>query len=708
MAGSSGAPHTRFTWCGDAAASGVSSRERVAHVIRRLSMGVHVDVVRTVDSTDGRDRCRARPLDSRSAAARVRRAGRLRRRAQRRRDRAAHRLVARADGERRTARRRASGVVLARPLRDEHRQGADPVPHVATAPHDPRSTRRATSRSCCTRSPAIPPMLLYLDGITNVAQERNENFGRECLELFTMGRDGGYTQNDVVEASRSFTGWVVNIPGRPFARALRGEPWTRGVPPAASRCRHQDTARQDRRVRHGRRARRDPRQPVDGAVRERRSCTASWSGSTPSRKTVDRLAKTFRRDYEIMPLVEAIARDDAFVSDEAVRAKYRTPVEKLVGIVAGDREQTRSFGVVGTAPARARATAAAVGDALRTMSFLPVPASERRWLPEGCAPARAAQPRAHLRPACRRSPTPPTGARVGRRAVRALRDPRRQRPVAQGRRRTSTTRRRGWRSSSPHRSTRSYEHRRTASAERPEAGITRRRFVTGLGVAAGAAVAAGYGLSVWANGDSSTTTTATTRARLTHARRARRPHARRGRARRWQRRALHPRADGRPRVSRACGRRSASPNAIALDDSVGLHPNLAKLAARYQAGQVAIVEGVGYPEPNLSHFASLAYWWARHAGGERQRRLARPLPRRHRGLRRPARRGRHRPGAVAGAARHQLVRDVDHRHHRSPAVGARLGRHARRSRSRHGRSSRPRRPIPRRCSGRCSRRSTSP
>ena len=50
-------------------------------------------------------------------------------------------------------------------------------------------------------------------------------------------------------------------------------------------------------------------------------------------------------------------------------------------------------------------------------------------------------------------------------------------------------------------------------------------------------------------------------------------------------------------------------DAIALDASVGLHPNLARLAARFQAGQVAIVEGVGYPEPNLSHFASLAYWW---------------------------------------------------------------------------------------------------
>src|SRR5206468_489080 len=51
-------------------------------------------------------------------------------------------------------------------------------------------------------------------------------------------------------------------------------------------------------------------------------------------------------------------------------------------------------------------------------------------------------------------------------------------------------------------------------------------------------------------------------------------------------------------------------DAIALDESVGLHPELAKVAARYHDGHVAIVEGVGYPDPDLSHFASLAYWWS--------------------------------------------------------------------------------------------------
>ena len=61
-------------------------------------------------------------------------------------------------------------------------------------------------------------MLLFLDGVTNSVQNRNENFGREVMELFTVGR-GEYTQDDVVAASRAFTGWVVDVPGRPGSRA---------------------------------------------------------------------------------------------------------------------------------------------------------------------------------------------------------------------------------------------------------------------------------------------------------------------------------------------------------------------------------------------------------------------------------------------------------------------------------------------------------
>ncbi len=53
---------------------------------------------------------------------------------------------------------------------------------------------------------------------------------------------------------------------------------------------------------------------------------------------------------------------------------------------------------------------------------------------------------------------------------------------------------------------------------------------------------------------------------------------------------------------------------IDLDGEAGLHPALPSLAARYRDGEVAVVEGVGYPEPDLSHFASLSTWWSGDPG----------------------------------------------------------------------------------------------
>src|SRR2546423_1472890 len=47
---------------------------------------------------------------------------------------------------------------------------------------------------------------------------------------------------------------------------------------------------------------------------------------------------------------------------------------------------------------------------------------------------------------------------------------------------------------------------------------------------------------------------------------------------------------------------------LALTSQLGLHPNLKGLKASWDAGQLAIVQGVGYPNPNLSHFASMSIW----------------------------------------------------------------------------------------------------
>ena len=54
---------------------------------------------------------------------------------------------------------------------------------------------------------ADPAMLVWLDGGTSRREQPNENFAREFLELFTLGR-GAYTEKDIREAARAFTGWV--------------------------------------------------------------------------------------------------------------------------------------------------------------------------------------------------------------------------------------------------------------------------------------------------------------------------------------------------------------------------------------------------------------------------------------------------------------------------------------------------------------------
>ncbi len=57
-----------------------------------------------------------------------------------------------------------------------------------------------------------PAMLQFLNNQQNRKQHPNENFAREVMELFTMGR-GNYTENDIKEAARAFTGWGFNPQG---------------------------------------------------------------------------------------------------------------------------------------------------------------------------------------------------------------------------------------------------------------------------------------------------------------------------------------------------------------------------------------------------------------------------------------------------------------------------------------------------------------
>jgi uncharacterized protein (DUF1800 family) len=54
-----------------------------------------------------------------------------------------------------------------------------------------------------------PAMVIYLDGASNRKGTPNENFAREVMELFTLG-EGNYSEQDIKEAARAFTGWSID------------------------------------------------------------------------------------------------------------------------------------------------------------------------------------------------------------------------------------------------------------------------------------------------------------------------------------------------------------------------------------------------------------------------------------------------------------------------------------------------------------------
>jgi uncharacterized protein (DUF1800 family) len=178
-------------------------------------------------------------------------------------------------------------------------------------------------------------MLWYLDGSGNAAGAINENFGREVMELHTMGH-GHHTQQDVAAMARACTGWVVNEPhweGQGFTYP-DAPPWA-GV---------FDVNRHDagEKTVLGRTGAFD----LDGALGvllENPRTTRHVAGALyrelvglePPPASLVRLSSVFGRDLSIMALVEEIVADPAFVSDDAIRAKIRTPLEKAVTVMQG-------------------------------------------------------------------------------------------------------------------------------------------------------------------------------------------------------------------------------------------------------------------------------------------------------------------------------------------------------------------------------------
>jgi len=174
----------------------------------------------------------------------------------------------------------------------------------------------------------------------------NENYARELMELHTLGVDGGYTQADVIEVARAFTGWTV-MPGDPgavggLAQKMEKE---RKVGGGAFRRQGEFLFRADQhdagpKVILGRRfpagrGIEDGEQLLD--VLAARPATAHhlayqlavhFVSDHPSPQLVDRLANVYQRSGgDIRRVVRAIAESPEFWSAEARGSKVKSPFE---------------------------------------------------------------------------------------------------------------------------------------------------------------------------------------------------------------------------------------------------------------------------------------------------------------------------------------------------------------------------------------------
>lgn len=165
-----------------------------------------------------------------------------------------------------------------------------------------------------------PAMLIYLDGMRSVAKKPNENFARELLELFTLG-EGHFGEADIREAARAFTGWTVDRQTGAFAtRPGQHDAGDKTFLGQAGRFGGDDIVaillRQPRTA----------ETIVEKMWRE-------FVSPAPDPAEVSRLAASFRRDYEIRPLLRALLTSDAFRDPANRGTLIKSPVDLIVGTV---------------------------------------------------------------------------------------------------------------------------------------------------------------------------------------------------------------------------------------------------------------------------------------------------------------------------------------------------------------------------------------
>ena len=161
-------------------------------------------------------------------------------------------------------------------------------------------------------------MLGYLNNKQNKKKSPNENFSRELMELFTLGQDQ-YTEKDIKEAARAFTG---------YNHKFRGE--------FSFREKHHD---KNEKTFFGKTGNFNGDDIID-LILEKKQCARFISekiytyfiNENINKKHIDEMVTVFYKDYDIEKLMHYVLSSKWFYADENIGAKIKSPIEFLVGI----------------------------------------------------------------------------------------------------------------------------------------------------------------------------------------------------------------------------------------------------------------------------------------------------------------------------------------------------------------------------------------
>ena len=174
-----------------------------------------------------------------------------------------------------------------------------------------------------------PAMLFYLDNWESGRRGLNENYGRELMELHTLGVNGGYTQKDVTEVARCFTGWTIRRPQRGgefvFNPRLHddGEKIVLGVRIAAGGGQSDGEKVLDILASH----------PATAHFISRK-LAMRFVADDPPESLVNRMAETFgKTGGDIQAVLETMLRSKEFWSEGAYRSKMKSPLEMVASAV---------------------------------------------------------------------------------------------------------------------------------------------------------------------------------------------------------------------------------------------------------------------------------------------------------------------------------------------------------------------------------------